>query len=119
MAPGGRIILFSTSLCAASTLTPNYTLYITSKGAIEQLTRGLSKELSKKGIMVNAIAPGPTATDLFLEGKSEQLLKMIAGFNPQNRIGKPEEIAEVAAFLSGEGSSWVTGQVIRTNGGFV
>jgi 3-oxoacyl-[acyl-carrier protein] reductase len=67
--------------------------------------------------MVNAIAPGPTATDLFLKGKSEQVIKMIAGFNPQQRLGKPEEIAEVAGFLSGESSSWVTGQVLRVNGG--
>ncbi len=65
----------------------------------------------------NAIAPGPTATDLFLKGKSDQLLKIIAGFSPQNRIGTPAEIAGVAAFLVGEDSSWVTGQVIRVNGG--
>lgn len=67
--------------------------------------------------MVNAVAPGPTATDLFMKGKSEQLLKIIAGFNPQGRIGKPEEIADVVGFLSSEASSWVTGQVLRVNGG--
>lgn len=81
------------------------------------MTRGLSKDLARKGIMVNAVAPGPTATDLFLKGKSEQALKMIAGFNPQGRIGKPEEIADAVAYLSGEQSSWVTGQVLRVNGG--
>lgn len=117
MTPGGRIILFSTTLTAASTVQPNYLAYVTSKGAIDQMTRLLSKDLAKKGIMVNAIAPGPTATDLFMKGKSEPLLKMIAGFNPQGRIGTPEEIADVAAFLAGEGSKWVTGQVIRVNGG--
>lgn len=117
MTSGGRIILFSTTLCAASTVTPNYLAYCTSKGAIEQMTRLLSKDLAKKGIMVNAIAPGPTATDLFIKGKSEQLLKVIAGFNPQGRIGTPEEIADVAAFLAGDGGKWVTGQVLRVNGG--
>ncbi|KUJ24590.1 short-chain dehydrogenase/reductase-like protein sdr [Mollisia scopiformis] len=117
MTSGGRIILFSTTLNAASTVTPNYLAYCTSKGAIDQMTRILSKDLARKGILVNAIAPGPTATDLFMKGKNEQVLKMIAGFNPQGRIGSPEEIADVAAFLAGEGSKWVTGQVIRVNGG--
>jgi 3-oxoacyl-[acyl-carrier protein] reductase len=117
MAPGSRILLFSTTLCAASSVMPNYITYVSSKGAIEQMTRLLSKDLARKGIMVNAIAPGPTATDLFLKGKSEQLLKVIAGFNPQGRIGMPEEIAGVAAFLAGSEASWVTGQVIRVNGG--
>jgi 3-oxoacyl-[acyl-carrier protein] reductase len=117
MAPGGRIVLFSTTQVHASTVTPNYLVYIASKGAIEQMTRGLSKDLARKGIMVNAVAPGPTATDLFLTGKSEQLLKMIAGFNPQNKIGSPEEVAEVVAFLSSPASSWVSGQVLNANGG--
>ncbi|TVY76025.1 Short chain dehydrogenase mdpC [Lachnellula suecica] len=117
MAPGSRIVLFSTTQCHASTVTPNYLTYITSKGAIEQMTRGLSKDLARKGILVNACAPGPTATDLFLNGKSEQLLKMIPGFNPQNKIGALEEVAEVVAFLSGPASSWVSGQVLNANGG--
>jgi len=81
------------------------------------MTRVLSKDLARKGIMVNCVAPGPTATELFMHGKSEQVLQMIAGFNPQGRIGQPEEIAGVVAFLSGEGSSWVTGQTVRVNGG--
>jgi len=117
MASGGRIILFSTTQCAASSVTPNYLTYISSKGAIEQMTRGLSKDLARKGIMVNTVAPGPTATDLFMKGKSEQVVKMIAGFNPQGRLGKPEEIADVVAFLSSEAAQWVTGQVLRVNGG--
>jgi len=117
MTAGGRIILFSTTLNAASTVSPNYLVYCASKGAIDQMTRVLSKDLARKGIMVNAVAPGPTATDLFLKGKSEQVLKMIAGFNPQGRIGTPEEIADVTGFLAGEGGRWITGQVIRVNGG--
>ncbi|TVY39039.1 Versicolorin reductase [Lachnellula subtilissima] len=117
MSSGSRVVLFSTTQCHASTVTPNYLAYIASKGAIEQMTRGLSKDLARKGIMVNCCAPGPTATDLFLNGKSEQLLKMIAGFNPQNKIGMPEEVAEVVAFLSSPAASWVSGQVLKTNGG--
>ena len=117
MTSGGRIILFSTTQCTASTVTPNYLAYVSSKGAIEQMTRALSKDLARKGIMVNAVSPGPTATDLFMKGKSEQVLKTIAGFNPQGRIGKPEEIADAVAILSSEASSWVTGQVLRVNGG--
>ncbi|TVY19018.1 Versicolorin reductase [Lachnellula arida] len=117
MASGSRVVLFSTTQCHASTVTPNYLAYIASKGAIEQMTRALSKDLARKGITVNCCAPGPTATDLFLNGKSEQLLKMIAGFNPQNKIGAPEEIAEVVAFLSSPAASWVSGQVLSANGG--
>jgi len=117
MAPGSRIILFSTTLCAASTVTPNYLAYVSSKGAIEQMTRVLSKDLARKGIMVNCIAPGPTATELFMHGKSEQVLKMIAGFNPQGRIGTPEEVANATAFFAGDGATWVTGQTLRVNGG--
>jgi len=117
MTSGGRIIFFSTTLTAASTVTPNYLAYCATKGAVEQLTRVMSKDLARKGIMVNCISPGPTATDLFLKDKPEHVIKMISGFNPQNRLGKPEEIAETVAFLSGPGSSWVTGQVLRVNGG--
>ena len=82
------------------------------------MTRVLSKDLARKGIMVNCVAPGPTATELFTHGKSEQVLKMIAGFNPQGRIGQPEEIAGVVGFLAGEGASWVTGQTISASGGW-
>lgn len=117
MTSSGRIILFSTTLCAASTVTPNYLAYVSSKGAVEQATRVLSKDLARRGITVNAVAPGPTATDLFMKGKPENVLKAIAGLNPQGRIGTPEEIAGVVAFLAGEGSNWVTGQVLRVNGG--
>lgn len=78
----------------------------------------LSKDLqAKKGIRVNAVAPGPTGTELFYEGKSEQVLKMIAGMNPNNRIGTPEEVADAIVFLAGDGAKWVSGQTILVNGG--
>ncbi|KAI6093529.1 hypothetical protein F4821DRAFT_220819 [Hypoxylon rubiginosum] len=115
MAKGSHIIFMSTTLTTASTVQPPYLLYNSTKGAIEQMTRVISKDLGRKGILVNCVAPGPTGTDLFFRGKSEELLKTIAGFNPQGRIGTPEEIAEAVVFLSQ--SSWVSGQVVRANGG--
>lgn len=135
MQEGSHIVLLSTTLCTASTVTPNYLLYCSTKGAIEQMTRILSKDLARKGISVNAVAPGPTGTELFMQGKSEQMLKGIAGLNPhvchsiivirttladqilQNRIGTPDEVADAVVFLSSEESRWVTGQTLRVNGG--
>lgn len=117
MTSGGRIILFSTTQCTASTVTPNYLAYCASKGAIEQIARVMSKDLARRGILVNAVSPGPTATDLFMRGKPEAVIKTISGLNPQGRLGKPEEIAETVNFLAGPASSWVTGQVLRVNGG--
>lgn len=81
------------------------------------MTRVLAKDLGRKGIRVNCVAPGPTATDMFLEGKSQELVREIAGGNPFGRLGMPEEIAGVIGFLCGEGSLWVSGQVLRANGG--
>jgi 3-oxoacyl-[acyl-carrier protein] reductase len=117
MSSGGRIIFFSTTLATASIVLPNYLSYVTSKGAVEQMTRVMSKDLARKGIMVNCVSPGPTATELFLKGKNEQTIKALAGANPQNRLGTPEDIAKVIGFLSGPNSAWVTGQNIKVNGG--
>ncbi|KAL9062216.1 MAG: hypothetical protein Q9157_009118 [Trypethelium eluteriae] len=115
MGENSHIIFISTSLCALSQVTPNYLIYLTTKGAIEQMVHVLNKDLGRKHIYVNAIAPGPTGTDLFYEGKSEQTLKAIAGYSPHNRIGTPEDIAENIAWLSG--SRWIAGQIVRVNGG--
>ena len=117
MSSGSHVVLLSTSLCIASTAAPNYQLYLATKGAIEQMTRGFSKDLARKGISVNCVAPGPTSTELFLRGKPDSLLKQIASLVPQNRIGTPEEIADAIVFLCGEGSRWITGQTIYVNGG--
>ena len=117
MPEGSHIILLSTTLCHASTVQPNYLLYNSTKGSIEQMTRVMAKDLAKKGISVNAVAPGPTGTELFLKGKPEAMLKGIAAASPYNRIGEPEEIADAIVFLSSESSRWVTGQVLQVNGG--
>jgi 3-oxoacyl-[acyl-carrier protein] reductase len=118
MSRGGSVVLISTTQNHASTVTPGYGLYCATKGAIEQMVRVLSKELlAKKGVKVNAVAPGPTGTDLFYEGKSEQMLKMIANLNPNARIGTPEEVADAIVFLCRDEARWVSGQTIRVNGG--
>ncbi|QDS69548.1 hypothetical protein FKW77_007798 [Venturia effusa] len=116
MAPGSSLILVSTTLAVASTVAPGYLPYLASKGAIEQMTRVLAKDLGTKSIRVNAIAPGPTGTDLFLEGKPEQMIQGIAKASPFNKLGLPEEIADVAAFVAGDASRWLSGQIVRVNG---
>ncbi|KAF5637942.1 3-oxoacyl-reductase [Fusarium sp. NRRL 52700] len=112
-----RVILVSSGVLHHSRVAPHYLLYASSKGSIEQMTRILAKYLGPKGTTVNTIAPGPTATEMFFQGKSQELIDTIAGFSPLGRLGKPEEIAELAAFLAGPTSSWVSGQVIGANGG--
>lgn len=116
MPPGSHVILLSTCLCIDSAVLPQYLLYDTSKGAIEQMNRVMSKDLARKGIAVNTIAPGPTATELFYKGKSEEILKIIAAKSPFNRFGEPEEIADAMAFFCGSDSRWVSGQILRVNG---
>ncbi|KAK0748439.1 hypothetical protein B0T21DRAFT_277237 [Apiosordaria backusii] len=113
---GGRVIFISTGLNTASGVSPGYLIYVATKGAIDQMTRALSKDLAKKGITVNAVAPGPTGTDLFFEGKSEQIVNFLKNQSPFGRLGTPEEIADVILFLASEESKWVSGQIIRVNG---
>jgi len=115
---GGRVVFFSTSLTLNTAPPPNYVLYISTKGAVEQIVRVLAKDLGARGITVNAIAPGPTDTDLFREGKSEQLIQTFAGFHPLKRLGQPDEIAQVLAFLVSPQATWVNGQTYFVNGGF-
>jgi 3-oxoacyl-[acyl-carrier protein] reductase len=115
--PGGAIINFSSSVVAIA--RPTYTAYAASKGAVEGLTLTLAHELRGRDVTVNAIAPGPTATDMFFDGKDEELVRRIAAEPPLERLGTPDDAAELVAFLAGPAGHWVNGQVIRANGGIV
>lgn len=112
---GGRIINLSTS--AIGLRLPSYGVYIATKAAVEALTQVLAQEMRGRNITVNAVAPGPTATDLFLNGKSQELIDRMSKMNPLERLGKPEDIANVIAFLSSPDGAWVNGQILRANGG--
>lgn len=114
---GGRIINFSTSVNGQ--MFPAYSIYAGTKGAVEQFTRQLAKEFGAKGITINAVAPGPVATELFLDGKSEAQLEGLKKANAFGRLGEPEDIAGVVSFLAGGQSAWITGQTLRVNGGFI
>ncbi|WP_413207655.1 SDR family oxidoreductase [Rhodospirillum sp. A1_3_36] len=114
---GGRILSFSSSVVGV--YQPTYGIYAATKAAVEAMTHVLAKELGPRGISVNCVAPGPVATDLFLEGKSEALIHKIASSCPFNRLGTPEEIARVISFLAGPDGAWVNGQVLRANGGMI
>jgi 3-oxoacyl-[acyl-carrier protein] reductase len=117
MPDGGRIVTFSSSMVAMA--FPNYGPYAASKAAVEVLTRTLAKELRGRRITVNAVAPGPTATNLFLEGKSQEEIDRFVKLPPLERLGTPEDIADVVAFLVGPDGRWINGQVLRANGGTI
>ncbi|THU89912.1 NAD-P-binding protein [Dendrothele bispora CBS 962.96] len=113
---GGRVLFFSSSLVGNSTISPNYLVYVMTKGAVEQMSRVLARDLASKNITVNTVSPGPTDTDAFRQGKTQQLINTIAGSSPFNRLGEPGEIAAVAAFLASPGAQWVSGQNLKVNG---
>ena len=116
LADGGRIITMSTSVLGMS--FPSYGPYAASKAAVEVLTRILAHELRGRRISVNAVAPGPTATDLFLEGKTQEQIDRLAKLAPMERLGTPEDIANVVSFLAGSEAGWVNAQTLRANGGY-
>lgn len=114
---GGRIIVFSSSVIAMA--FPTYGPYIASKAGVEGLVRVLANELRGRNITVNAVAPGPVATELFLTGKSEAQIDQLRKLSPLERLGQPEDIANVVSFLAGPDGGWINGQILRANGGFV
>ncbi|GLS19603.1 3-ketoacyl-ACP reductase [Labrys miyagiensis] len=115
--PGGRIINFSSSVVGL--LQPGYGVYAATKAAVEAITSVLAKELRGRTITVNSVAPGPTATDLFLNGKSPELVDRLAKLAPLERLGQPEDIAASVAFLAGPDGAWINGQTLRANGGII
>ena len=114
---GGRIINFSSSVVGA--YGPAYGGYAATKAAVEAMTHVASKELGRRKITVNAVAPGPVETELFMTGKSEELVQNIVKSIPLSRLGQPQDIASVVSFLAGPDGGWVNGQVLRANGGMI
>ena len=114
---GGRIVNLSTSVVGLKFET--YGVYAATKAAVETLTAILAKELRGRNTTVNAVAPGPTGTELFLEGKSPELIEKLSTMNPLERLGTPEDIAAAVAFLVGPDGAWINGQTLRANGGMV
>jgi 3-oxoacyl-[acyl-carrier protein] reductase len=116
VSPGGRIIAFSSSVLAKA--FPTYGPYIASKAGIEGLVHVLANELRGRNITVNAVAPGPTGTELFLNGKSPEQIAELAKLAPLERLGAPQDIANVVSFVAGADGGWINSQVLRANGGF-
>jgi 3-oxoacyl-[acyl-carrier protein] reductase len=114
---GGRIISFSSSVVGL--YQPTYGVYAATKGGVEAMTHVLANELRGRNITVNAVAPGPTATDLFLKGKPKEVIDHLAKLAPLERLGEPKDIAAVVAFLASPDGGWINGQVLRANGGII
>ncbi len=117
MRDGGRIVSFSSSVVGL--YQPTYAAYAATKGAVEAMTHILAKELGSRSITVNAVAPGPVSTELFLGDKSEEEVAAVMKMIPLGRLGEPEDIARAVAFLVGPDGGWINGQVLRANGGVV
>jgi 3-oxoacyl-[acyl-carrier protein] reductase len=114
---GGRIINFSSSVVGF--YQPAYGIYAATKAGVEAMTHILAKELGPRRITVNAVAPGPVDTELFTDGKSAAQIEAITRLIPLGRLGQPDDIAGLVAFLAGPDSQWVNGQIIRANGGAI
>ena len=117
MRDGGRIVSFSSSVVGL--YQPSYAAYAATKAGVEAMTHILAKELGRRGITVNAVAPGPVGTELFLGDKSAEQVAAVERMIPLGRLGEPEDIARVVSFLAGPDGGWVNGQVLRVNGGIL
>ncbi|MHA4740492.1 SDR family oxidoreductase [Dyadobacter sp. MSC1_007] len=114
LADGGSIINFSST--TTRVMMPTYSTYVATKGAVEQLTRVFAKEIGHRGINVNAVLPGPTNTELFTKGKPQEVIDRLASLSAFNRLGEPQDIATVVAFLASDDAKWISGQTIGLNG---
>ncbi|WP_076591097.1 SDR family oxidoreductase [Herminiimonas arsenitoxidans] len=112
---GGRVVNFSSTTVVMN--LPNYAVYSGSKAAVEVLTPIFAKEMRGRNITVNAVAPGPVATELFFNGKTEAQIQQFANMPPLQRLGQPDDIAGTISFLVGKDGGWINGQVLRANGG--
>lgn len=115
LADNGTVINFSTSVNRI--MLPGYATYVATKAAVEQLTRVFSKEVGSRGINVNSVSPGPTNTELFTNGKSQEVIDRLASLSPFNRIGEPNDISEIVLFLASDQAKWINAQNIGVNGG--
>ncbi|TKC65671.1 SDR family oxidoreductase [Pedobacter hiemivivus] len=115
LADNGSVINFSST--TTRVMMPTYGTYVASKAAVEQFTRIFAKEVGARGINVNTVSPGPTNTELFTKGKPQEVIDHLASLNPFNRIGEPEDIARVVAFLASDDAKWINAQNIGANGG--
>ncbi|MBC7977047.1 MAG: SDR family oxidoreductase [Myxococcales bacterium] len=114
---GGRVINISSSVVGL--YQPTYGVYAATKAGVEALTHIFAKEMGARGITVNAVAPGPVATSLFLDDKDEKTIEGITKMIPLGRLAEPADIARVVSFLAGPDGGWVSGQVLRANGGMI
>lgn len=114
---GGRIVNFSSSVVGL--YHPTYAVYAATKAGVEAMTHVLTKELRGRNITVNTVAPGPTATSLFLDGKPQDVIDRLAKLAPLERLGQPEDIAAAVSVLAGPDGAWINGQTIRVNGGII
>jgi 3-oxoacyl-[acyl-carrier protein] reductase len=114
---GGTLVNFSSSVVGLA--FPTYSVYAATKGAVEAMTLVLAREVRGRNVTVNTVAPGPTATDLYLTGKDEETIARAAAAPPLERLGTPEDVAGLVAFLAGPEGHWVNGQILRTNGGAI
>ncbi|KAJ0941095.1 putative short-chain dehydrogenase/reductase SDR, NAD(P)-binding domain superfamily [Helianthus annuus] len=114
---GGRIICLTSSMAVA--LRPGYGAYAASKAAVEAMVKILAKELKGTRITANCVAPGPIATEMFFEGKSEEMVNRVVEENPLSRLGVPEDVAPLVGFLVSDAGEWVNGQIVRVNGGYI
>jgi 3-oxoacyl-[acyl-carrier protein] reductase len=114
---GGRIVNLSSSVVGL--YQPTYAVYAATKAGVEAMTHVLAKELRGRNVTVNAVAPGPTATALFLDGKPQAVVDQLSKLAPLERLGQPEDIAAAVSFLAGPDGAWINGQVLRANGGVI
>lgn len=114
---GGRIVNLSSSVVGL--YQPGYAVYAATKAGVEAMTHVLTKELRGRNITVNSVAPGPTATSLFLDGKPQEVIDRLAKLAPLERLGQPDDIAAAISFLAGPDGAWINGQVLRANGGII